>query len=327
MVSDADVQAQLGQTLKGTNLDFLSAEKYEGKVRDNYMRDGRRLLVTTDKLSAFDRIITTIPFKGQVLNQISMFWFDLTKDICPSYLIDSPDPNVAYGENCEPLMVEMVVRGYITGSTGTSLWYKYNTEERRNIYGIDFPDGLEKNAKLPEPVLTPTTKAAKGDHDAEITPAEIVEQGLLTQEEWEDLAEKTLALYKAGVEHCAKQGVILVDTKYEFGKNSKGEIVLIDEIHTPDSSRFWIASTYDEKLAAGEEPDNINKEFLRLWLANQGYMGDGEMPEITDEIRVQTAHKYIEAYELITGKEFVPESGDTGERIQRNIKSFFKMES
>lgn len=325
MIDDQIIREQLDKTLSRTDFPFLNAEKYEGKVRDNYTMGDKRLLITTDKLSAFDRIITTIPFKGQVLNQITTFWFEKTKDICGAYYESSPDPAAAFGEECEPLMVEMVVRGYITGSTGTSIWYKYNTEGRRNIYGIDFPDGLQKNQKLPEPVITPTTKAAKGDHDEELTPTQIVEENLLTQEEWDELSSKTLALYKAGVEHAAKQGVILVDTKYEFGRNSKGEIVLIDEIHTPDSSRFWIAETYEQKIANGEEPDNINKEYLRLWLANQGYMGDGEMPEITDEVRIETAKKYIEAYELITGQEFKPEVGDSHARIESNLKKFFNL--
>lgn len=321
MILQEQIEAQLDHTLSGTDFDFLG-KKYEGKVRDNYTKNGKRILITTDKLSAFDRIITTIPFKGQILNQTTQFWFETTKHIIGSHYIDAPDPNVVYAEECEPLPIEMVVRGYITGSTGTSLWYNYSQGER-HIYGLDFPDGLEKNQKLPEPIITPTTKAPKGHHDEKITAAEIVEQGLLSQEEYDYLARKTVELYLHGVEHCAKQGVILVDTKYEFGRNANGEIVLIDEIHTPDSSRFWIAETYEEKLAAGEEPDNINKEFLRLWLANQGYMGDGEMPEITPDIRVQTAMKYIEAYEMITGEEFQPVGGDTIERMEANLRDYF----
>jgi phosphoribosylaminoimidazole-succinocarboxamide synthase len=321
MIVQEQIESQLNHTLAGTDFDFLG-EKYEGKVRDNYTKDGKRVLITTDKLSAFDRIITKIPFKGQVLNQTTQFWFENTKDIIGSHYIDSPDPNVVVGVECETLPVEMIVRGYITGSTGTSLWYNYAQGER-HIYGLDFPEGLVKNQQLPEPIITPTTKAPKGEHDERITPAEIVEQGLLSQEDYDYIAKKSVELYKFGVEHCAKQGVILVDTKYEFGRTPDGEIVVIDEIHTPDSSRFWITETYDEKFKAGEEPDNINKEYLRLWLANQGYMGDGEMPEITREVRIETAMKYIEAYEMITGEEFQPVTGNTLERMESNLKNYF----
>lgn len=321
MLSADVIALQIPYVLKGTHFENLGSY-YEGKVRDNYTLGDRRILITTDRLSAFDRIIALIPFKGQVLNQLTRFWFEETKDICPNYVLEYPDPNVIVGEECQPLMVEMIIRGYITGSTTTSLWYNYERGVRQ-MGGNTLPDGLKKNMKLPEPILTPTTKAAQGEHDANITPTEIVEQGLLTQEEWDFLADATRRLYARGVEIAAKQGVILVDTKYEFGRNSNGQIVLIDEIHTPDSSRFWIQDTYESNLAAGLEPDNINKEFLRLKLAEQGFVGEGEVPPVSDELKVQTAQKYIEAYEMITGQTFSAEPGDVMARLQSNLSPYF----
>lgn len=322
MLSEETIAAQIPHVLKGTNFSNLG-ERYEGKVRDNYTLGDRRILITSDRLSAFDRIIALIPFKGQVLNQLTKFWFEETKDICPNYVEAYPDPNVIVGQECEPLMVEMVIRGYITGSTTTSLWYNYE-KGLREMGGNKLPDGLRKNMRLPEPIITPTTKAEYGGHDSNITPREIVDQGILTVDEWKYLARKTRELYARGVLVAARQGVILVDTKYEFGRNKDGEIVLIDEIHTPDSSRYWVESTYEERIANGEEPDNINKEFLRLKLAEQGFIGEGDVPEISDELKVQTAQKYIEAYELITGKEFEAESGDVLGRIESNLAPYFQ---
>jgi len=323
MILKQQIEDQLAQTLDKTDFDFLG-EKYEGKVRDNYIADGHRVLIATDRLSAFDRIITTIPFKGPVLNQISSFWLKETKHIINNHLEAIPDPNCIVGMEVETLPVEMVVRGYITGSTSTSLWYNYNKGER-HIYGIDFPDGLTKNQKLPEAIITPTTKAPKGEHDEKITPTEIVNKGLLSQEDYDYIAEVSLALYKYGVELCADNGVILVDTKYEFGRTKEGQIILIDEIHTPDSSRFWIEETYKKRFHSGEEPENINKEYLRLWLADQGYMGEGAMPEITDEVRIETAARYIKSYNMITGQQFEPVLGNTVDRIENNLKEYFKI--
>lgn len=322
MLSADVIASQIPFVLTGTDFTNLG-EEYEGKVRDNYIAGNRRILITSDRLSAFDRIIALIPFKGQILTQLTKFWFENTKDICPNYVQEYPDPNVIVGIECTPLKVEMVIRAYITGSTTTSAWYNYS-KGVRNFCGNEMPEGLIKNQKLATPIITPTTKAEHGGHDTNITPEEILAQGLLTQEEWNTLADYTRRLFDRGVEVCAKQGVILVDTKYEFGKTKEGEIVLIDEIHTPDSSRFWIADTYDAKLAAGEEPDNINKEFLRLWLAKQGYIGEGDIPDVPDEIKVQTAEKYINAYEMITGQKFEAQAGNVYERIQRNLSSYSK---
>jgi len=320
MVSKEALAAQIPHVLKGTHFQNLGSY-YEGKVRDNYTQDKRRILVTTDRLSAFDRIIATIPFKGQVLNALTRFWFENTADICPNYVQAYPDANVIVGEECTPLKVEMVIRGYITGTTGTSAWHNYS-KGQREFGGLTLPDGIKKNQRLPMPIITPTTKGDHGDHDHNISPEEIVAKGILTQEEWDELASKTQLLYARGVEVAARQGVILVDTKYEFGRNPEGKIVLIDEIHTPDSSRFWIAETYAERMERGEEPENINKEFLRLWLANQGYLGEGPIPEIPEEVIIETAQRYIQAYELITGQNFNPEPGDALPRIEKNLAPY-----
>ena len=315
------IASQIPHVLKGTNFTNLGSY-YEGKVRDNYTQGNRRILITSDRLSAFDRVIALIPFKGQVLNALTQFWFENTKDICPNYIESYPDPQVIVGKECKPIMVEMIVRGYITGSTSTSAWTVY-ANGGRNIGGNVLPEGLKKNQRLPMPIITPTSKAAHGDHDANLTPTQILEQGLLTAEQWEKLSNYALMLYARGVEVAARQGVILVDTKYEFGFTPEGEIVVIDEIHTPDSSRFWIAGTYEERLAAGQEPENINKEFLRLWLANKGYTGEGEIPEIPQDVICETAEKYIQAYEMITGLEFKAAPGDVLSRIEENLKPFF----
>jgi len=321
MLTDDVIKAQIPYTLSKTDMPWLG-EKYEGKVRDNYTKGDLRTLVVTDKLSAFDRIITTIPFKGQVLNQIAMFWFEQTKNICPNHVVATPDPNCVIAKQCEALPVEMVVRGYITGSTSTSIWYNYQ-KGVRNFCGNPLPEGLQKNQKLAHPIITPSTKAAHGDHDESVSKEEILSRNTVSEADFDYMAEKAMELYLAGVEHCAEQGIIFVDTKYEFGRDQEGNIMLIDEIHTPDSSRFWIADTYQQKIANGEEPDNINKEYLRLWLANQGYMGDGEMPAITDEVRIETAKKYNEAYEKITGLPFQAEAGPVLDRIEQNLKNYF----
>ncbi len=320
MLDRATIASQIPHVLKGTNFANLG-EYYEGKVRDNYTQGDRRILITTDRLSAFDRIIALIPFKGEVLNAMTKFWFENTKDICPNYIESYPDPNVIVGKQCKPVMLEMIVRGYITGSTSTSAWTNYE-KGVRNLCGNQLPEGLVKNQRLPQPIITPSTKAAHGEHDTNLSGIEAVERGLVTMEEWEQLSQYALGLYMRGVEIAARQGVILVDTKYEFGRDSTGKIMIIDEIHTPDSSRFWIAETYAEKMAAGKEPDNINKEYLRLWLANQGYVGEGDVPAIPEDVIVETAEKYIKAFEMITGQSFVGHPGEVLPRIEENLKPF-----
>lgn len=321
MIPFQDLQAQLKYTLSKTDFPELG-EKYEGKVRDNYTKGDRRILIVTDRLSAFDRVITTIPFKGQVLNQISQFWFEKTADIIGNHAIEFPDPNVVVAQQCKPLLVEMVVRGYITGVTSTSAWFNYE-KGVRNFCGNILAEGLRKNQKLERPIITPSTKAEHGGHDESVSGEEIMKRGILTREQWDYLSKAALALYARGVEICAKQGIILVDTKYELGISPDGKIMLIDEIHTPDSSRFWFASEYAALFAAGEEQKKIDKEYLREWLAGRGFRGEGEVPAIPDEIRCETAKRYIEAYELITGQKFVAGVGEVEERIRRNLEKYF----
>jgi len=323
MLTDDQILQQIPQTLKGTNFDL--GERYEGKVRDNYTFDhagvNTRLIVVTDRLSAFDRIITTIPFKGQVLNQMTAFWFEETKDIMANHLIEFPDPNVVVGKECQALPVEMVMRGYLTGVTNTSVWNHYKNGGR-DFCGNKLPDGMKKDQKFDAPILTPSTKAEHGGHDESVAKEKILERGVVTEEDFEIMAEASRKLYERGVEIAAKQGIILVDTKYEFGKDQDGKIVLIDEIHTPDSSRFWFADGYEERLAAGEEQRKIDKEYLRKWLADKGFVGEGEVPEIPEEIKMETAKRYIQAFELITGKTFEAEVGDVATRLEANLAKY-----
>jgi phosphoribosylaminoimidazole-succinocarboxamide synthase len=295
-----------------------------GKVRDIFtLPNGRRLLVTTDRLSAFDRVLTTVPFKGQVLNQLSAFWFAHTADIVPNHILAIPDPNVALVKECELLPVEIIVRGYITGVTQTALWYRYSLGER-HIYGYEFPEGLHKNDPLPEPIITPTTKGRAGEHDERLTCAEVVERGLVDANTWEQVQAAALAIFKRGQELARRGGLILVDTKYEFGRAPDGTVMLIDELHTPDSSRFWVAGTYEQRVARGEEPENFDKEFLRLWYAERGYRGDGEPPAATPELIVQLSQRYIACYERLTGETFVPAEYPAGPRIIQTLHSFIE---
>ncbi|WP_055589304.1 phosphoribosylaminoimidazolesuccinocarboxamide synthase [Peterkaempfera griseoplana] len=274
------------------------------KVRDAYqLPDRRRLLISTDRQSAFDQVVAAVPYKGQVLTQTARYWFDETQDICPNHVISYPDPNVVMVKDLDMLPIEMVVRSYLTGSTNTSAWPMYARGERV-LYGHEFPEGLKKNQKLPEPIITPATKPVQGGHDAPITAAEVLESRLVTPEQWHELAEKSLALFARGQEVAAKKGLILVDTKYEFGLDENGVIVVADEIHTSDSSRFWIADTYQEKFEAGEEPDSLDKEFLRLWIASQCDPYKEPIPEIPAETLMEFSDKYVTLFEQLTGLEF-----------------------
>ncbi|WP_198946597.1 phosphoribosylaminoimidazolesuccinocarboxamide synthase [Kiloniella majae] len=294
---------------------------YQGKVRDAYdLPDGRRIMIATDRQSAFDRILAAVPHKGQVLNQTARFWFEKTEDICPNHVISFPDPNVVIGRNLEMLPIEMVVRDYMTGSTETSIWPMYQRGER-NLYGHDFPEGLMKNEKLPETIITPTTKAAQGDHDAPITATQIVDQGILSKDVWEELARLSLALFARGREIAAKNGLILVDTKYEFGVDQDGRITLADEIHTPDSSRYWIAESYQERMDKGLEPESLDKEFLRLWVSQRCDPYKDDIPDIPDETLEIFSEKYINLFERVTGETFKRESFDQPlrERIRDNL--------
>jgi phosphoribosylaminoimidazole-succinocarboxamide synthase len=284
-------------------------------VRDFYLMDGRRLLITTDRLSAFDRVLTAVPYKGQVLNQLSAYWFQQTADLIGNQVLAVPDPNVTVAVECQPFPVEVIVRGYITGVTSTALWYRYSLGER-HIYGYHFPDGMRKNDPLPEPIITPTTKGRAGEHDERITCAEVVERGFLDAETWAQVQAAALAVFRRGQEIAQQGGLILVDTKYEFGRGPDGQVMLIDEVHTPDSSRFWVAEGYQERVAQGLEPENFDKEFLRLWYAERGYRGDGEPPAATDELIVQVSQRYIACFERLTGQAFVPGTYPVEERLK-----------
>ncbi len=313
-----DIEAYISLALKSVDIAWPYAYA-SGKVRESFaLPDKRRLLVTTDRLSAFDRILTAVPFKGQVLNQLSAFWFEQTRDIIPNHVLDVPDPNVLLATECEPFPIEVIVRGYISGVTKTALWYRYALGER-HIYGYDFPDGLQKNDALPTPIITPTTK---GETDERITCAEVVEHGLLDAETWEQVQAAALAIFMRGQAIARQGGLILVDTKYEFGRAPDGRVMLIDEVHTPDSSRFWVADTYAARLAAGEEPDNFDKEFLRLWYAERGYRGDGEPPAATDDLIAQVSQRYIACYEKLTGTTFEPSAYPAEERVLVTLTSF-----
>src|SRR3989338_6844871 len=273
MLSTIILKNQLKHTLDKTNLNF--GRKYEGKVRDNYILNGKRVIITTDRISAFDRVLCTLPFKGQVLNEISTFWFEQTKKIIKNHLISVPDPNVMVVHECKPYPVEMVVRGYITGVTTTSAWYNYEGGVR-NFCGNILPEGLKKNQKFDKPIITPTTKAHKG-HDELISGNEIIKKGLVEEKTYREMEKVAIDLFNFGTKLVAKNNLILVDTKYEFG-DLNGKLILIDEIHTPDSSRFWIKNTYDELFSKGEEPQKLDKEYVRQWLANNGFIGEGKIP-------------------------------------------------
>jgi len=294
--------------------------KGSGKVRDWYdLPDGNRLLVTTDRLSAFDRILARVPYKGQAVNQLTNWWFDKTADIIANHKVSVPDPNAVVATVAEPFLVEVVVRGYITGVTSTALWYRYELGER-DIYGYHFPEGLKKNSALPEPILTPTTKGVGGAHDERLTCAEVAEKGLLDKRTWDQLQAAALAVFARGQALAAKAGLILVDTKYEFGRATDGSILLIDEVHTPDSSRFWKADTYPARFAAGEEPENFDKEFVRLAYAEKGYRGDGEIPQVPADLWVAASERYIKIYEMLTGNTLEAGSYPVEPRLIKNLR-------
>ena len=294
--------------------------KIEGKVRDSYpLGNGQRLIITTDRLSAFDQILKSLPFKGQVLNQLSAWWFDQTREIINNHLISLPDPNAAIVKEVTPFPIEVIVRGYISGVTKTALWYRYSMGERK-IYGYDFPEGLHKNQHLPEPIITPTTKGGPTGHDERLTCAEVTQKGYLDESTWETIQEASLKIFKKGQELAQKAGLILVDTKYEFGLSEDGEILLIDEVHTPDSSRFWKADTYQERINQGLEPENFDKEFIRILYAENGYRGDGTAPQLPADTWAQASELYIHAFEMLTGQEFSPGEYPVNPRLENNLR-------
>ena len=319
MISKDELTKLLPDALRETSLPF--AKKTSGKVRDWYdLSDGKRLIVTTDRLSAFDKVLATVPYKGQVLNQLSAWWFEQTRDIIPNHIVSVPDPNAAVVHVAEPFLVEVIVRGYITGVTSTALWYRYSLGER-DIYGYHFPEGLQKNARLPQPIITPTTKGGATGHDERLTCAEVVEKGLLDQRTWDQVQAAALTVFNRGQEIANKAGMILVDTKYEFGRAVDGSVVLIDEVHTPDSSRFWKADSYEKRFAAGEDPENFDKEFVRIAYAEKGYRGDGDVPEMPADLWASASERYITIYELLTGKIFEAGEYPIEPRLLRNLES------
>ena len=314
MIDDKVLHAQLGHTLDKTDYKGWPSH-YEGKVRDCYIGNGERVIVVTDRLSAFDAVVGTIPFKGQVLNQLAQFWFEHTKNIAPNHMLRVPDPNVMIARECTPLPVELVMRAYLTGVTSTSIWKAYEAGAR-TFCGHALPEGMKKNQKLPEPILTPSTKAGKGDHDISVSRDELLAMGRIDAKTFDRAGEIAAGLFAAGQAHAAKRGLILADTKYEMGLAPDGTIVVIDEIHTPDSSRYWYADDYEARLAKGEEPRSLDKEYVRRWLANEAkWTGDGPPPVMPPEVRVEAARRYIASYELVTGKDFVPDTREPVARI------------
>ena len=298
--------------------------RYSGKVRENFdLPDGRRVIIATDRLSAFDRILAAIPYKGQVLTQTARFWFEQTADICPNHVLEYPDPNVVVGRRLDILPVEMVVRAYLAGTTGTSILTLYR-QGQREMYGVRLPEGLRPNERLPAAILTPTSKAFDGGHDEPLTPAQILAQGLLTPAQWEEISAHALALFARGQALAAERGLILADTKYEFGLDPEGRIVLADEIHTPDSSRYWIAGSYAARFEAGERPDSFDKDFVRSWVAERCDPYVDPIPAIPPEMIERTSDVYVDAFRRITGREFdAPAPGeDIAARIRRNLARY-----
>lgn len=322
MLTNAEINRSAAIPLDAIDLPFLDRVA-SGKVREIFRVDDRLILVVTDRLSAFDRILGLVPYKGQVLNQLSAFWFDAVADIAAHHFLESPDPNVSVVRALRPLPVEVVVRGYITGVTSTALWHRYAQGER-TIYGIDFPDGLHKNDPLPAPIITPTTKARHGGHDERITEQEIVARGLVSADLWRGVRETAIAVFLRGQSVASRAGLILADTKYEFGTDENGALYLIDEIHTPDSSRFWRADSFAERIANGQEPENFDKEFVRLHYAAQGYRGEGEPFPLPVDLAVETSARYQRIYEMLTGRDFVPGELPADARIARNLQAWLQ---
>jgi len=314
-----DLLAAIPNCLTATTLEIPHAKKYVGKVRDTFdLGDGRLLLITTDRQSGFDRMLGAIPYKGQVLNRTSLNWFETTKSIVGNHVIASPHANALVAEKCRVLPVEFVVRGYMTGSTDTSIWTQY-AKGARSFCGHELPEGMKKNERLAENLVTPTTKEAK--HDRPITPQEIVSEGWLKAEEWEFCAQKAKELFAFGQQVAAERGLILVDTKYEFGVAADGEILVVDEMHTPDSSRYWIAESYEQRVAEGKEPDMIDKEFFRLWFRERcDPYADAELPVPPDDLIAELAARYIQLFERITGMEFVPDARDLNASVMEYLR-------
>lgn len=320
------IHAALNSTVD--KISFPEAASYHpGKVRESFvLKNGQRAIVVSDRISAFDFILGTVPFKGQVLNQIAAWWFQKLDGVVPHHLISLPDPSVSLVKDVTPLPVEVIVRGYLTGSTKTSSWYAYQNSNRM-ICGIEMPAGMKKDEPFAQPILTPTTKpSGPGEHDENISSPEVVSRGLVNAATWAKAEEYALKMFKLGQEEAAKRGLILVDTKYEMGITSEGELIVIDEVHTPDSSRYWVAGTYEERMAAGKAPEALSKEFVREEIVARGYDVDDASADpsqyLDDELRATAAAKYIELYEKVTGEKFVfPDNLDATSRIETALKA------
>ena len=317
-MTDDMIKNNLDKTFFGIEENDVPAgtKLFKGKVRDTIDLGAELLIITSDRISAFDRILSTIPFKGEVLNKMALYWFEKTEDIIQNHMSKVISARTILVKKCEVLPVEVIVRGYLTGSA----WRDYSAG--KDVSGIKLPAGMKNNQKFDTPLLTPSTKAEIGEHDMPISSEEIVKTGLVDKKLWDQVEKAAFALFKRGTELAAKQGLILVDTKYEFGLLD-GELILVDEIHTPDSSRFWYTSTYDELFRAGKNQKQLDKEFFRQWLIERGYMGDSECPEITDEVRIEIAKRYIDSFENISGKKLAGESFDS-EAEKKVVQSYLK---
>ena len=315
MIPDDKLRAQLAHTLRQFDAPALG-ELYRGKVRDNYSRGDRIVMVTTDRISAFDHVLGTIPFKGEVLSRLTSFWFDKVKDFAPTCVIDTPDPSVMVVKKAKPLPIEIVIRGYITGS----LWRDYQAG-KAGAYGIEWPKGLKKDQRFEKAILTPSTKAEYGKHDEPISEREILDKRIVAADVWREATAVAERLFARGQEWARSRGLILVDTKYEMGI-ADGKLVVIDEIHTPDSSRYWIADGYQDRFAAGRDQEMLDKENIRQWLIREhGFSGHGKPPPLTDEVRVMLARKYVEVFERLTGETFASEVGSVAARIEKNLRA------
>ena len=313
------IKQQLEYALEGTNFDD-QGELYKGKVRDNYINEDTITMVTTDRISAFDKVLGTVPFKGQALVELADWWFGETADIVANHIIKRPHPNVWKVKRCEPIQVEMVVRGYLTGVTSTSAWTAYQKGDR-NFCGNELPEGMRKNEAFPEPIITPSTKAAQGEHDESVAPSELYKRGAVDPGLYKELARISMRLYERGVSRAADHGMTFVDTKYEFGI-SNGKIMLMDEVNTPDSSRYWMKEDYEERFEKGEEPRKLDKEYVRTWLSEQGFTGKGKPPKLTDEIRVEASARYMEVVEKFTGEPMQLDVGPVDESIYSILNPF-----
>ena len=303
-----------------TDIELPLPGRRVGKVRVAYeLSDDRMLFITTDRLSAFDKVVAAVPYKGQVLNQLAAWWFATSGHIVANHAISEPDPNALIAVAARPLPVEVVVRGHITGVTSTSLWKRY-AQGQRVLYGHQLPDGMRKNQELPTPLITPTTKAEAGAHDEALTCAEVTEFGLLDEKLWAHVQEVALALFDHGVVTARRAGLILADTKYEFGLAPDGSLLLIDEVHTPDSSRFWESDSYDDRMRAGEEPESLDKEIVRRALADTGYNGDGPTPVLPNSVWSETSARYQRAFERLTASNFEAGATPIADRIKTNLE-------